>query len=260
MPATLATRARRLNGDPVWTACICWLYLGRVYEAGQVCQLQKSSGKCLDCTPVGFRNVVAEYLVRACTLALGWEVRMTIPAREIGGALQLPTLTNFIQGMRGCHECCACLPQLQTGGVLQPSALSSLLKAVGWCGDCLSPPVLGIQQEGAACEPTHLCQRVSGECKIGFCPHLYFQGEFHLSLALPADGFRLPNEFYNRPLAFFKLLFFCWVLGMMRLHVSPLKGASQFPIALWVPQISAPLHFLSQMFWGSSLWFRGCCK
>lgn len=36
-----------------------------------------------------------------------------------------------------------------------------------------------------------------------------------------------------------KLLFFCWVVGRARLHVSSLKGESRFPIALRAPRMSA---------------------
>ena len=50
----------------------------------------------------------------------------------------------------------------------------------------------------------------------------------------------------------FKLLFVHWVLGCVRLYVTPLKRKSQFLIALWVPW--TPLVFLARYFGGSSLW------
>ena len=80
---------------------------------------------------------------------------------------------------------------------------------VGECCNLLCFPASSRQWDGVvtACpdqecsrrvlpvSPPTCASRVSGECKIGFCQHLYLQGEFQWSLALPADAFRLPNEF-----------------------------------------------------------------
>lgn len=81
-------------------------------------------------------------------------------------------------------------------------------------------------------------RRVGGECKVGFCQHL-----------CPGESFNGPSlsqqMFLDYQLVSFtavvlsKLLFFCWVVGRARLHVSSLKGESRFPIALRGPWMSA---------------------
>ena len=149
-----------------------------------------------------------------------WWLTLTSPSQGLGECCSLLHLQNLAREQEN-----ACPPQPGSGQALQPPEISCFSKAAWQC-----------------CDDLPLCQAHHSLGGVYQCLHL--GGAFPPFLALPVDTSRFTNDSPSHIVfALFKLLLFHWVSGWVKLHMSHLRGESQFPIVLWDPWTSAQLVF-----------------
>lgn len=130
-------------------------------------------------------------------------------------------------------------------------------QGAGNCSDC---PWSWASQQGSRSMPC-LSARVGGECTNEFCQFLHLWREAQISSALLADAPSLANESPSHIVqVLFKLVLLCWILWQVSLHVSPLKGDSQFPTALWVLWTSAPFVSWAHLCGADPKGWGACCR
>lgn len=205
--------------------------------------------------------------------------------RECHNNSRSPALARE-QGVKHCHcllsqtsvrelenvvTICAHLPQWGSKGVTATTCTLQAQQSSAVVLSPLSPTCPGRWQEDVKFKLTHVCCRLSGECKDGLRQCLHLQGECQLPPASTACAFTcyLLLHFCSRCFQISKgishivqvlpklLSFFShWGLEANETLFQTFKREPQFPIAFWIPWTSAPLVFRTRYFRGSSRWCR----